>query len=289
MPLGNLRAIADQFSALKIQARRDLRHDSVIDRIATIYHLCDEYLASTVRISLISKVENKTFFAFQDGPRHSRAVNENLFTGSQLVTLFVEAVKNNAYLHLTAEQITQACYLLVMAFCGAIDLLKTGDQKTPGTFYEILVGHLYARTFGVNPGSRIQLKLDDAESVAIQTDYIFDLGPHRPRYHIPIKTSTRERASEVWLHQTMLDRAFGAGSYIGLLTCLAETKLDHRTFEVVEIYVPNQWRAYQRYAARIARAYYLDPPRIYLELSEKSSGLIVKPFGEFFFEDFLAD
>jgi hypothetical protein len=73
-------------------------------------------------------------------------------------------------------------------------------------------------------------------------------------------------------------------NYIGMFIGLAETKLDHRTLEVVEICVPDQWRAYQEYISKISRIYYLDPPATYLKLGDQPPYIVVKPFGDFFFD-----
>lgn len=72
---------------------------------------------------------------------------------------------------------------------------------------------------------------------------------------------------------------------MGIFVGLAETKLDHTTRKVTEICVPDQWRAYQAYIATISRIYYLDPPNAYLQLNTKQPPIRVKPFGDYFFDD----
>lgn len=86
----------------------------------------------------------------------------------------------------TPEKITEIIYSVAISFCCYIDLTKQRDQKTPGTFLEYLISHLFAWQLRVNPTTRIQvLNLDmDTE---LPTDFIFNLGKDRPKFHLPIK------------------------------------------------------------------------------------------------------
>jgi hypothetical protein len=97
-------------------------------------------------------------------------------------------------------------------------------------------------------------------------------------------SSTRERVIQVWAHQRVLDGVYGNGRFVGLLTCLAETKLDHRTRDVIEICLPDQWRLYQLFISQLKRVYYLDVPQKYSELNTFFPKIHVKQFGEFFHE-----
>ena len=118
----------------------------------------------------------------------------------------------------------------------------------------------------------------------LPTDYIFDLGDRKPKFHVPIKTSTRERVVQVWAHQKVLDGIYGMGRFLGILVCLAETKLDLKKQEVIEICLPDQWRIYQMFIAQLKRIYYLDVPKRYEELNLIFPKIPVKQFGDFFHE-----
>ncbi len=87
------------------------------------------------------------------------------------------------------EVLQKTLYTAVMSFCALNDLLKTGDQKTPGTFFELLSSHLFAKTYSVNPVREIEVLNLDMEG-DLPTDYIFDLGKEKSRIHLPVKTST---------------------------------------------------------------------------------------------------
>jgi len=101
---------------------------------------------------------------------------------------------------------------------------------------------------------------------------------------VPVKLSTRERVIQVFAHQRVLDGVHGFNRFKGILVCLTETKLDHRTTEVVEICLPKQWDLYQRFIAPMHRFYYFDVPKKYAELSQVNSSILVVPFAQFFDE-----
>jgi hypothetical protein len=175
-----------------------------------------------------------------------------------------------------------ALYTAVMSYFAASDLLNTDDRKTPGTIFEIIVAHIEAAKLGTVPVKHTTTPTMDGP-VTIPTDYIFDLGRTKPRVHLPIKASTRERAVQAWAHQRLLDGMHGDGRFRGLLVCFAETN-KQKDKSVVEVCVPEQWLAYQRFIARLHRIYYFDPPAKYLALRERQPPLPVARFADFFDE-----
>jgi hypothetical protein len=46
--------------------------------------------------------------------------------------------------------------------------------------------------------------------------------------------------------------------------------------------LPDQWRVYQAYIAKLKRVYYLDLPATYEQLNREFPPLRIKEFGEFF-------
>ena len=80
----------------------------------------------------------------------------------------------------------------------------------------------------------------DGESISAPTDYVFDLGFGMPKFHVPAKTSTRERCVEVWAQQRILDGAFGVGRFICLLTSIGETNFKSSDMSVqLNVYLIN--------------------------------------------------
>lgn len=258
----------------------------IIDIVAD----CMGFLAQRTRkLPLKSVVEGKRYFAFQQlsgKTRISRPVNEELFiVDTGLLDPLLEKLMANPGLDwLSAEECNRFLYTVAMSFCAFNDVTSDEDKKTPGTYFEILVGHLLALTFGVKPRNRVEVLTVEDERSTLPTDFIFDLGPRQLKFHVPVKISTRERVVQVWAHQRMLNGVYGEGRFKGVLVALAETKLDLRKLEVVEICLPDQWAVYQRFVARMDRVYYLDLPQKYAALAREFPYIPVKTLGEFFKE-----
>jgi hypothetical protein len=258
--------------------------------IAEIVSDCAAFLQrETLRLPLKSMVDKKRYFAFRQPSgaiRTSRPVNAGLFIsdGPAFADLLERLTANPGLDWLSADECNQFLYTVAMSFCAFSDVTSDGDKKTPGTFFEMLVGHLLALTFGVKPRNRVEVLTVEDERSSLPTDFIFDLGPKRLKFHVPVKISTRERVVQVWAHQRMLNGVYGEGRFKGVLVALAETKLDLRKLEVVEICLPDQWAVYQRFVARMDRVYYLDLPHKYAALAKEFPYIQVKTFGEFFKE-----
>ena len=250
-----------------------------------LFNECEHLLSSKEKVLLNSQIINKEYFSYSENRKLTRPINKNLYdhTTNSMVNTFFEKLKTNAITDLPAENITSIVYRIAISFCATIDIIKESDQKTPGTFFEYLMGYLFSINFGVKPRNQVEVLNLDMKS-KLPTDFIFDLGTNKPKFHVPVKTSTRERVVQVWAHQRVLDGVYGNGRFIGLLTCLAETKLAHKTKEVTEICLPDQWRLYQLFISQLKRVYYLDMPEKYSELNNFFPKIHVKQFGEFFHE-----
>lgn len=252
--------------------------------IGEVYRGALDFLRTAKREQLRSLISGKEYFAFRVGEKLSRAVNAVQFAPdpSQWKAFDVALTKGKLDAF-EPEQLTTIIYSVAISFCCYIDLTKSRDQKTPGTFFEYLISHLFAWRLGVNPTTRIQVLNLDMDT-SLPTDFIFNLGKDRPKFHLPIKTSTRERVIQVWAHQRVLDGVFGTGRFLGTPVILAETKTDSVKREVIEICLPDQWRIYQMHIAQLKRIYYLDVPATYLKLNDVFPPITVKSFGHFFFE-----
>ena len=116
-----------------------------------------------------------------------------------------------------------------MCFPSYIDIVKQNDKKTPGTFFEYLIGHIFARRFKTNPRKQLEIPVVNKESPKhLPTDLIFDLYDREYGLHVPIKSTTRERVIQVWAHQRILDSVYGVGRFRGILVVASETKLDSK-------------------------------------------------------------
>lgn len=279
-------SILDKYERLK----RVLGHADGTALIAEIVSECVSFLGGETRVlPLKSLVDGKRYFAFRHKDtkaRMSRPVNEDLYiVDAQDLSQQLEKLKANPAMDwLPADECNRFLYTVAMAFCAFNDVTSDQDKKTPGTYFELLVGHLLALTFGVQPRKRVEVLTVEDERATLPTDFIFDLGPRQLKFHVPVKISTRERVVQVWAHQRVLNGVYGEGRFKGVLVALAETKLDLQKMEVVEICLPDQWAVYQRFVARMDRIYYLDLPAKYAALATAFPYIPVKTFGEFFKE-----
>lgn len=170
----------------------------------------------------------------------------------------------------------RATYTIAYSVFAANDVHKVG-RKASATFFENLIGHIVARCIRFPPRTKVRMPETGAD---LPTDFVFDPGERSRKLHLPIKTSTRERIVQAWVHQLLLARIFGDGVYRGVLVVGSETKRDTRTGEVIEICIPGQLQLFQSRVTELTRIYYLDPPRPYLELANAFPRVDVKPFGE---------
>jgi len=214
------------------------------------------------------------------GNGESRPINEALYVNDQRELSRLLRAFRNGFRAATREDITRSAYTIAYSIFAANDVYEVG-RKASATFFEILIGHMVARAVGVSPRKKVRIPESGAD---LPTDYVFDPGRNSRKIHLPIKTSTRERAVQAWVHQLVLERIFGAGVYRGVLVVSAETKRDSRTGEVIEICVPKQLQMFQSRVAEISRVYYLDPPQVYLNLAAEFPRVEVKSFGEAFGE-----
>jgi len=279
-------SILDKYERLK----RVLGHPDGTALIAEIVSECTSFLAAETRVlPLKSLVEGKGYFAFRHNDakaRTSRPVNEDLYIADpRYLSQLLEKLKASPAMDwLPADECNGFLYTLAMAFCAFNDVTSDQDKKTPGTYFELLVGHLLAMTFGVQPRNRVEVLTVEDERSTLPTDFIFDLGPRRLKFHVPVKISTRGWVAQVWAHQCVLNGVYGEGRFKGVLVAMAETKLDLHRLEVVETCLPDQWAAYQRFIARMDRVYYLDLPAKYAALATAFPYIPLKTFGEFFAE-----
>ena len=156
-----------------------------------------------------------------------------------------------------------------MWFSICYDLWRPGSRKTPGTFFEILVGSLVqAVTPRLTRRAHVPL-LEPGESVS--TDIVFLEPGERGGLAIPVKITTRERIVQPFAHQRILDAVFGEGRFRSILVCVSEMQRQRDT-GANAICVPGTIRQFQRYLAPLAGLYYLDPPARYLR--DDVTGLI---------------
>lgn len=266
--------LSRMYERLKRVCVPDLGATAVADLLGEMATRARQMLEVADRVQLSSRT-GKRFFSFREA-KQSRPVNEDLFASRRgefdgALRAFVRGFAGDS-----SQDIVRATYTIAYSVFAAHDVRDVG-RKASATVFEILIGHIVARALSVAPRKKVRIPESGAD---LPTDYVFDPGSSHRKIHLPIKTSTRERAVQAWVHQLVLERIFGAGVYRGILVVASETKRDARTGEVIEICVPRQLQMFQSRVAEITRIYYLDPPRPYMELAKTFPRVDVKPFGE---------
>jgi hypothetical protein len=239
---------------------------------------------SCVRIGLVSRVEGKDYMAFRrkDAPGGiSRPANVALFR------LEADAVIQNwdnwVQGGLIGNDLAAMSYTACLAPCLALELFDRQNKKGPATFFECVIGHVFARALHRDPRKSVTLNIEGMKA-RMTMDFIFHLSEKRS-LHLAVKMSTRERVVQAWAHQRILDAAYGLGAYTGMMVLFGETKLASKSLEVVEVCVPDQWLVYQSLLSHLERIYYFDIPQRYLTLTAQHPDLIqIKPFADFFTE-----
>ena len=233
-------------------------------------------------IDLISKVPGKRYFTFKRGNVVARPANSQFFLGDRatITKLWKQWLGDR----ISPDDFAKLSYTVSLAPCLAMEIFDRQNKKGPATYFECYIGHLFAKSLGVNPTKRARLPVHGRD-VLMTMDFLIDMGKNHRKVHLPVKMSTRERVVQAWAHQRLLDAAYGNGTYRGIMVLFSETKLDSRSHEVVEICVPDQWLAYQSLLAQMDRIYYFDIPDRYQALTTQYPDVIViKQFGEFFTE-----
>lgn len=272
-----------QYIKVKKSCMADWKSSQTGDSILEMAMVSLRFLVDQCQpIDLVSKVPDKSYFTFRRGDVFARPANKQyLLADSSVIARLWDQWLSKA---IAPDDFAKLSYTVALAPCLAMEILDRQNKKGPATYFECYIGHLFARWLEVNPTKRARLPVQD-RNVPMTMDFLFDLGGGSPRVHLPVKMSSRERVVQAWAHQRLLNAAYGHGTYRGIMVLFAETKLDSRTHEVVEICVPDQWLTYQSLLAEMRRIYYFDLPERYQALTTHYPDVIaIKSFGEFFTE-----
>ena len=167
-------------------------------------------------------------------------------------------------------------YTSVVGFGAAVDLFGAGDRSGPGTFFEMVVGPTISLLTGRAETGAVVVDVPGApgETDRVPVDLSF-LGTHDEiALVVPTKISTRERISQAYVHQAILNTAGHPIEYRSVLcignenNMVREDRSAAKSFKnafVTDTLVPSTIVQYQRYIAELDGLYYLDPPEDYLK------------------------
>lgn len=226
----------------------------------------------------------KKYFVFHKGSkpptrpiREDLYLNKNKFISIWNMRLINEDFSGNP--EEVANEINMAVYTSVIAFGCLYDVFKSSSRKTPGTFFEMLIGSILSSITGLPRGK--QISLPDSR-FKVPTDILL-LNEEGLNLIVPTKITTRERIVQVWSQQRIVENAFGPGHYISVPVFLSELQREGDS-GVNEICVPGQVGQFQKYLASIKCLYYLDVPKSYAE-GDITDLILARSFGQLLIED----
>jgi hypothetical protein len=159
------------------------------------------------------------------------------------------------------DDVNRSIYTLITSFSVCFDLWNPGARKTPGTFFEVLIGTLVSLLLPKYDRSKFIRIPNERESVS--TDIVYIKRGAEGGLVIPTKITTRDRIVQPFAHQRILDEVFGGGVYKSVLVCVSE--LQRAGDDANEICVPGTVRLFQKHLSQLSGIYYLDPPSRYLQ------------------------
>ena len=275
--------LRNAYIGVKKACHSDWRSDAASQAIINLVVTSLQFLAEQCeRINLNSSVPGKNYISFVRNNVISRPANRDFFVfDSQVIRRDWQSWLNG---NLNTENFGRMSYTVALAPCLAMELFDRNNKKGPATFFECMIGHVFARLLSIEPTKRAELSVS-GRSVRMTMDFLFETADGSLNIHLPVKMSTRERVVQAWAHQRLLDSAYGSGRYKGIMVLFSETKLDSRSHKVVEICVPDQWLVYQTLLSKMDRIYYFDMPVRYQDLTNAFPSIIqIKPFQKFITE-----
>lgn len=197
------------------------------------------------------------------------------------------------------DRFDRVVYTTVTAFCLCYDVWKPKSRKTPGTFFELLVGsaarvrfpslaltkHIPIKAIAVDdvvdeiaeldPDAVEALQGDSVSTDLVLADPVTDRGAV-----IPLKITTRERIVQPFAHQRILDSAY-PGRFASFLACISEVQRDDSSGTVKQICVPGTVALFQKHLASLNGLYYCDIPVRYAR-ADLGAVIKVKPLHRLF-------
>jgi hypothetical protein len=261
------RLLHTAYEQVKTIVKRDAMAGESAQAIYNLVMLSLTFLqAECVVVNLISKVPTKEYVSYARPDINnvlSRPANNHFFThdatyiGDQWDRWLRDDISQDDFARMT--------YTVALAPCLAMELFDRQNKKGPATYFECMIGHIFAKLLGKNPRKQAVLPVHGRQ-VRLTMDFLFEITDALT-VHLPVKMSTRERVVQAWGHQRLLDAAYGDRFYRGIMVLFAETKLAITSRQVTEICVPDQWLAYQVLLSKLERIYYFDIPARYYALT----------------------
>lgn len=275
--------IRERFERLRSLRRRDRRTSLIL--VGETACACLELLARHASRHEIGwgGAGEKIYDVFAvsgDVQLFSRAVNRALFVPDaqsfeQDWRLFVDALTQSrgrlALTGIDADVVDRLAYTAVIGFGATVDIFGTGDRGGPGTFFEALVGPVISMLTERIEAGAVLVDLPDGSAESVPVDLSFFGEARDPVLVVPTKISTRERISQAFVHQAILNKALAPRIVRSALCVGNENNMFKERGQprgvssatVRDTLVPRTIVQYQRYIAELSGLYYLDPPHTY--------------------------
>lgn len=242
------------------------------------------------------------------GPAISRPYRPDLFISSvqefnAAAALFRADMQAS---RLDPDRFDKVIYTAVTAFCLCYDIWKPKSRKTPGTYFEVLMGSAAAIYFAgavltkhipitglpVAEGADVLEEVPAAEDASdedaveavqgnsVSTDLVLTDNRTGRGAVVPLKITTRERIVQPFAHQRILDSAF-PGKFASFLACISEVQRDDITNSVKQVCVPGTVALFQKHLATLRGLYYCDIPDRYAR-PDVGAVIAVKPLHKLF-------
>lgn len=200
-----------EYAKVKQLCSADWKSTQAGDAILKLVTISLRFLGGQCQpIDLISKVPGKRYFTFKKGDVVARPANSQFFLGDRaaITKLWKQWLSDR----ISPDDFAKLSYTVALAPCLAMEIFDRQNKKGPATYFECYIGHLFAKSLGVNPTKRVRLPVHGRD-VLMTMDFLIDMGKNHRKVHLPVKMSTRERVVQAWAHQRLLDAAYGNGTY----------------------------------------------------------------------------
>lgn len=246
-----------------------------------------DLLKERAEFRFLSECDGKKYSIWKGNNKMSRPISAGLMVediAAEWRSLLATAAPREKRYTMEQDRANAVVYSIIALVSSGFDIWMSSSRKTPGTFFEVLVGTLLEQVLpGHNRTAHVIIP-DQVENVS--TDIVFstgDVSEHHPGLVVPVKITTRERVVQPYAHQRILDSVFGEGRYRSILVCMSEMQRD-KNENANAICVPGTIRLFQTHLAQLTTLYYLDPPARYLA-EDVTSLVAVKTVGDLLCRD----
>lgn len=253
---------------LKLATGLYARGEAPIDLVLGVASRAISILHERAEPERWAECDGKDYWVFRADGRISRPYLPTLFEASELVFrrfwgfLIDSADPDARRFHLDVVDINRVLYSAIGSFAICYDLWKSKSRKTPGTFFEVLLGSVLKLVLPRHQRAGHVTLPGQVENVS--TDIVFQRQGVKGGLVVPAKITTRERVVQPFAHQRILDSVFGENVFKSTLVCMSEMQRDDDRGAANAICVPGTIRLFQMHLARLSGIYYLDPPARYL-------------------------